>query len=321
MPGSAAIPAGQTAWGAAPPTSPPPMAAGWQSPAAAAPPTGGGHDGGDGARWSPPTAPPTPDLDFATPEAPPVDQRVDEAPPAVEADPDWSRTPDLHVEPPAAVQEIDERADQGEAAVPEWTAPTLPEVEDPSDSWQPPSTPGDGWTAPEEPSPPAAPFAAPGADGPPTAPPTAAPASAPTPEPAAAAPIRAAPTAVGPGPGHLPPVGAEPAGLAPVGRPRRAVEAHRHVTWRSAPQRRVPPARWRSRRRRRMAVCSADALLVAPRCSVAEHARRPQPPLDELLHGLGGDGGHLGRRRRRLLGQHRREPPAQDRPKEPQRLG
>ncbi|HEY1117518.1 MAG TPA: RDD family protein, partial [Acidimicrobiales bacterium] len=102
MPDSAAIPAGQTPWGAVPPTSPPPMGTTWQAPPAAPPPTTGRPDGGDSGRWSPPTAPSTPDLDFSTTDVPPATERVDEAPPTVAPDPDWSRAPDLHVEPPAA---------------------------------------------------------------------------------------------------------------------------------------------------------------------------------------------------------------------------
>lgn len=145
MPGSAPLPAGQPAWGAAPPIGPPPAGQGWQT-------------GGEGGRWTPPTAQPTPDLDFGTADVPTSGERADETPPTVEADPDWSRTPDLDVTPPPAVQEID---------------------------WEPPTTPTDGWTDPaaSQPTPPEpAPFAAPGAEGPPVAPPEA---TAPGPPPAA----------------------------------------------------------------------------------------------------------------------------------------
>ena len=98
MPGSAPIPAGQQAWGAAPPTGPPPM----------------------GERWPGAAG----------------------APPVVDADPDRG-------------------------------APTLPDVEDPSATWEPPTSPSDDWVDTHQepsPAPPAAPFAAPGAHGPPTAP-------------------------------------------------------------------------------------------------------------------------------------------------------
>lgn len=156
MPASAPIPAGQPAWGAAPPTAPPPPGHGWSPPAAA-----------------PPTAEPTPDLDFSTADIPASGERTDEAAPTVEADPAWSETPDLDVDPPPAVQEIDGRSAGDQPDEPEWTAPTLPEVEDPSAGWQPPDTPTSDWTAAAEPpqAPEPAPFAAPGAESPPTAPP------------------------------------------------------------------------------------------------------------------------------------------------------
>lgn len=180
MAGSAPIPAGQPAWGAAPPGSPPPMGQGWQPPSASPPPPTPGQgapSGAESGRWSPPTAEPTPDLDFGTAHVPSAGERADVEPPTVEADPEWSRIPDLDVTPPPAVQEIDERAADDPGGIPGWTAPTLPEVEDPSAGWEPPTTPTEDWTAPDEPAMPAppepAPFAAPGADGPPTAPPQA----------------------------------------------------------------------------------------------------------------------------------------------------
>jgi hypothetical protein len=174
---SAPIPAGQPAWGAAPPGTPPPMGQGWQSPPASPPPTAGpaSQTDGESGRWSPPTAQPTPDLDFSTADVPTSGERVDEEPPTVDADPEWSHTPDLDVTPPPAVQELDARGEDAEHGLPGWEAPTLPEVEDPSKSWEPPTTPTDDWTDPDEPpATPPAPFAAPGADGPPTAPPQAA---------------------------------------------------------------------------------------------------------------------------------------------------
>jgi len=154
MPGSAAPPPGQTAWGAPPP--------GW----GAAPPTTTAGPGGTG--WSspstaptpqaPPPAAPQPDLTFPSPDVPDVRAPVDEPAPSVLPDEDWSRPPEVPTVPE-----------------PEWSAPTLPGVEDPLAGWQPPTDPG---TSPPEaapepepaPEPAPAPFAAPGAAGPPTAP-------------------------------------------------------------------------------------------------------------------------------------------------------
>jgi hypothetical protein len=188
MPGNAPIPTGQPAWGTGPPTAPPPVGQGWQSPPAAPPPsTGHGwQTGAESGRWQSPAADATPDLDFGAAHVPTSGERADEAPPTVEADPDWSRTPDLDVTPPPAVQDIEGRADGQDGAGPEWAAPTLPEVQDPSDDWQPPTSPGEGITNEPPGQPPAAeppPFAAPGAEGPPTAGPQST-----APEPPAAAP-------------------------------------------------------------------------------------------------------------------------------------
>lgn len=181
MPDSAPIPPGQQAWGAAPPTAPPTApppvgptgAQGAPSPPPPSRPTGATDSG----RWTSPAADATPDLDFGTADVPASGERADVAPPTVEADPDWSRTPDLAVTPPPAVQEIDDRAAAGEGS-PEWSAPTLPEVEDPTEGWQPPTSPGgDRSTAAPAAEPP--PFAAPGAEGASAAPPQSSPPESP----------------------------------------------------------------------------------------------------------------------------------------------
>lgn len=152
----APLPAGQPAWGAGPPTAPPPVGQGWQP----APPKDG--------RWESPAADAEPDLDFRTLHVPESGERTDEEAPTVHADPDWSRTPDLGVTPPPAVQEMDE----------------APRIEDPTEDWQPPTSPSADWSAdaPQGPAPAAEPppFAAPGADGPPTAPPESTPPEPPT---------------------------------------------------------------------------------------------------------------------------------------------
>lgn len=194
---NAPIPAGQQAWGAAPPTAPPPVGQGMPTQTSAPPPPSGPgwqtappRDG----RWESPAADAEPDLDFRSLDVPERGERVDQEPPTVHADPDWSQAPDLGVTPPPAVQELDERAaadaataNQGPPAAPEWEAPTLPMPEDPTETWQPPTSPSDEWSAsPAEdpsPAPEPPPFAAPGADGPPTAPPRSE-----APEPPAAAP-------------------------------------------------------------------------------------------------------------------------------------
>jgi hypothetical protein len=145
MVASTGAPAGQQPWGAPAP--------GWGSAPPTAPPTtpppgsmlSGGTEDAGGARWSSPVSPPEPELDIRDLDVPAATEPADQAPPTVEADPDWSRPPDL--------------------SPPEWEAPTLPEVEDPSAGWAPPGDPG-----PEP-----APFVAPGAEPNPPEPATATP--------------------------------------------------------------------------------------------------------------------------------------------------
>lgn len=187
MPGTAPAPAGQHAWGAPPPpgqgwgaTTAPPPAPPTSPPSAAAPtpsmfdqppsrPGDGRWDSGNDADL---------DLDFRDLDVPAATETADEAPPTVDADPEWSRTPDLAVEPPPAVQDLDRAADADlpeEPEDPTWAAPTLPEVDDPSTGWEPPGDPAADWSPPSGPEgepaatqPPAtpqpAPFAAPGAE-------------------------------------------------------------------------------------------------------------------------------------------------------------
>lgn len=160
MPSTAEPPAGQPAWGAPPPgwghgpPSPPPASTPSPEPAPAPTPAAA-------------APPPEPDLRFPSLDVPDVQEPVDEAPPTVAADEDWSRPPEM--EPPAA---------------PDWDAPVLPDVEDPQADWEPPTDAGvdaPDLSPPEaaDPAPPVepAPFAAPGASGPPSAPPVAEPAA------------------------------------------------------------------------------------------------------------------------------------------------
>jgi hypothetical protein len=147
VPSGAAAPAGQPAWGAPPP--------GWGSAPPATPPASttaqppsmlsGPPEGTSGERWSSPIAPPEPDLDIQDLGAPDATEAADEAPPTVEADPDWARPPESAGAEAGVAPEM-----------PEWSAPTLPEVEDPSADWEPPSDPGPSpFVAPgAEPSPP-----------------------------------------------------------------------------------------------------------------------------------------------------------------------
>lgn len=196
MPSVAAPPAGQSSWGA-PPPAPPGQA--WAPPTSppVAPPTGAASppapppDDPTSGRWTSPIRPDEPDLDIRDLRVPHPTERSDQAPPTVEADPDWSHAPDLEVTPPPAVQDARDQTQPDEAPeAPTWEAPTLPEVDEPATRWEPPTTPGPEW---EEP---------PSATGP--EPEAAGPAEAPRAEPAPFAPPGAEPGATSPPPSPEP---------------------------------------------------------------------------------------------------------------------
>ncbi len=177
-------PPGQSAWGA------PPPAPGWGPPGASGTPGAGTPAAPPAPSWAPPTAPsPAPptstDPTWAPPSIPsqydapspsdasrPLVDTPDEAatapdevagavdfsPPEVDPDPEWSRTPDLSVEPPPEVREIDDAADRTQQ-ISGWSPPATPaaeRVDEPGQAapWEPPSTP----------------FSVPGAEQPPTTP-------------------------------------------------------------------------------------------------------------------------------------------------------
>lgn len=115
---------------------------------------------------TPPTGPPPMGQGWSSPSAPPPPGSV----------PGWSRTSDVAATPPPTVPDTTDAPGTSEGhggAAPVWDAPTLPEVDDPTAGWEPPTSPSDDWNDPtqeERPTRPAAPFAAPGADGPPLGP-------------------------------------------------------------------------------------------------------------------------------------------------------
>ena len=187
MPGTAPAPYGQQPWGASPPSAPPPSGQGWPPPTAPpiAPPAStapmqSSAPATTSGRWESPIRPDDPDLDMRPPADPDPTERADEAPPTVQADPDWSRPPGVAGAP-----------DQpDEAPAPDLSAPTLPDVASPADDWTPPTTPGEAWDATVPAAPPGpepAPFTAPGAEAPPR------PAASAEPEPEATAPPAAEP--------------------------------------------------------------------------------------------------------------------------------
>ncbi len=187
-----APPPGQTAWGAPPPTAPPPPGQAWAPPTAGPPPGPSRLAGnpGESGRWTPPVEPEEHDLDIRDLEVPHPTERSDIATPTVDADPEWSRTPDLDVTPPPAVQDLHRQAedDAAAAAPPEWEPPTLPDVADPIDDWQPPTTPGPDPTSSGDPSVDPSPGAEPSSSEPPTSgPDTGGPHNTPDPTPAARA--------------------------------------------------------------------------------------------------------------------------------------